>query len=214
MANKANFGTDFAPVMWWADIDVANTEFRRYWTRAVSYLVIPGVPFIFSLSYVLHSQNHWITMTCCAPALNCHSRNKRFGATAPWTSHWCPTVFSPPSCLPLYDRPSQPPMCTVRNPDSGPTLETSKLQGWYFKDDSTTSSDAVSKVPRHLSRHMVSSLFSAVVVKGFTGSFRLAAGYRHLHSDFNSPSLGWRQRGLITLFVQVGTSPGQGISLP
>ncbi len=75
----------------------------------------------------------------------------------------CPTVFSLTSCssITLWEETAQPnyPPGTVRVPDSGANVRTSKLQGWYFKDDSTTSYDAVSKSPTYPTH--VGSMFSA-----------------------------------------------------
>ncbi len=47
----------------------------------------------------------------------------------------CPTVFSPPSCSSVLfgeGRWSNYPPGTVRNPDSGTNVRTSKLQGWWY----------------------------------------------------------------------------------
>eukprot|EP01022_Parablepharisma_sp_SALTPOND_P006884 TRINITY_DN1278_c0_g1_i11.p1 TRINITY_DN1278_c0_g1~~TRINITY_DN1278_c0_g1_i11.p1 ORF type:complete len:250 (+),score=-32.26 TRINITY_DN1278_c0_g1_i11:70-819(+) len=128
----------------------------------------------------------------------------------------CPTVISQPSCssVTLWEETAPVKLPTRHCPQPGLRVyvRISNIKGWYFKDGSIRTGVRISMPPTYPAHQ--GSIFSVKLQQRFTGSFRLAAGTLHLHSDFNFtesrvetawPSLRHSCRSELTR---------QGISLP
>lgn len=146
MANSHTLGTCFSPRMWWADIEVPNSSVdMNSWEESACY---PRSTF-YPLSDGPSIRDHRITKTYFRTCSSRHSRSQ---------AHFClytlGTISDRTECtfvLLRYslggDRPSQTTHHTLSSNLSW--VRTSNIQGWYFKDDSTTTGVATSKSPTY-----------------------------------------------------------------
>ncbi len=128
-------------------------------------------------------QNHRITMTCFRTCSRRHARSQASlcHCTNLLMSDRLANLRAPP--LRFGRRPPQSnyPPDTVRNPVRA-NVRTSNIKGWYFKVGSTQTGVHASKPPTYPTSRLNVQCQAIVKVHG---SFRLAAGTLHLHSEFN-----------------------------
>ncbi len=151
-------------------------------------------------------QNHRITMTCFRTCSRRHARSQASlcHCTNLLMSDRLANLRAPP--LRFGRRPPQSnyPPDTVRNPGKGPTLEHQTLKGGISRLAPRRLASTLQSL--HLSYTSRLNVQCQAIVK-VHGSFRLAAGTLHLHSEFNFTESRVETAAIITPFVQVGTYP-------
>ncbi len=185
---------------------------RRYGLLGSIQPVIPGVTF-YPLSDGPSTRNHRITMADFRLCSTCLSRSQAglcHCTRRPISDRSEPTIARLRYSL-GGDRPSPNcPPCNVPDPDKGPRLDIHVNKGGISHCGSTRAGAPASKPTTYL--HMPTRMPLQSYSKGARG-LSSDRGNPHLHGNSISLSQRWRQRGVITPFVQVELTR-QGISLP
>ncbi len=140
------------------------------WTLGRYQPVIPGVPFIrWAMAPSIREPPDHYDLAFAPARIVILAVKRAYAIALNFTR--CPTVFSPPSCSSVTWEETAPvklPNCgTVRNPDSGTNVRTSKLQGWYFATTPPHLATRFQSLPPYPTH--VGSMFSASCSKGSRG---------------------------------------------
>ncbi len=154
-------------------------------------------------------QNHRITMTCFRTCSRRHARSQAglcHCTNLLMSDQGLANLRAPPLLFRRRPPQSNYPPDTVRNPDYGSTLEHQTLKGGISRSAPCRLASTLQSLPPIL--HIKAQCSVSSYSKGSRGSFRLAAGTLHLHSEFNfTESRVETALAIITPFVQVGTYP-------